>query len=87
LTINDSPFTIDAAPECRVCGDVNTDGATNSSDALIILTYDAGLSVPFPVGTPGGCAISRNALQAAPSKSAATRVSTSAGKNKSQAQQ
>ncbi|MEL7159531.1 MAG: FlgD immunoglobulin-like domain containing protein, partial [Bacteroidota bacterium] len=31
-------------------GDVNGDGLTNSTDALIILTFDAGLPVQFPVG-------------------------------------
>ena len=36
------------------CGDVNDDGLVNSTDALIILSYDAGMSVSFPVGT-GAC--------------------------------
>jgi hypothetical protein len=35
------------------CGDVNGDTYVNSTDALIILSYDAGMSVPFPVGQPG----------------------------------
>ena len=33
-------------------GDVNADGLVNSTDALIILTYDAEFTVPFPVGQP-----------------------------------
>jgi len=35
------------------CGDVNEDGFVNSTDALILLSYDVGLSVPFSVGTEG----------------------------------
>ena len=33
-------------------GDANGDGYVNSTDALIILTYDALLPVPFPLGQP-----------------------------------
>jgi hypothetical protein len=36
------------------CGDVNGDGLVDSTDALIILSYDVGMSVPYPVGT-GAC--------------------------------
>jgi hypothetical protein len=36
------------------CGDVNGDGLVNSTDALIILSFDVGMSVPYPVGT-GAC--------------------------------
>jgi hypothetical protein len=43
-----------AEPEHAALGDVNEDGLVNSTDALIILTYDAGLSVgTLPVGQPG----------------------------------
>ncbi len=35
------------------CGDVNADGLVNSTDALIILTFDAGSTVSFPIGQPG----------------------------------
>ena len=35
------------------CGDVNGDGFVNSTDALIILSYELGIDVPFPVGQPG----------------------------------
>jgi len=44
----------DAASAAGVqSGDVNGDGLVNSTDALIILSYDAGLTVPFAVGQPG----------------------------------
>lgn len=46
LTVNDSPFTIAPAPACLVCGDVNDDGVAGSSDALIILSYDVGITIP-----------------------------------------
>ena len=35
------------------CGDTNDDGLVNSIDALIILSNEVGVSVPFPVGEPG----------------------------------
>jgi hypothetical protein len=35
------------------CGGINDDGVINSSHTLIILSYDASISVPFPVGEPG----------------------------------
>jgi hypothetical protein len=46
LTVNDSPFTIDPASVCQLCGDVNDDGTAGSSDALIILSYDVGITIP-----------------------------------------
>lgn len=46
LTTEPAPFRIQE--QCRLCGDVNGDGVVNSTDALIVLTYDAGLDVPPP---------------------------------------
>jgi len=45
---------IDTSQYCPMnCGDVNADGSIDSSDALVILSYDADMTVPFPVGQPG----------------------------------
>ncbi|MEL6824324.1 MAG: dockerin type I domain-containing protein, partial [Calditrichota bacterium] len=38
---------VEIVPGCRL-GDVNGDGLCNSTDALIILTYDAGVSISDP---------------------------------------
>ena len=48
--VSNGVFTIVAAGDQ---GDVNDDAAINSSDALIILSYDVGMSVPFPVSQSG----------------------------------
>ncbi len=45
LTILDGPFSI-IRSACQVCGDVSDDGAANSTDALIVLSYDAGITLP-----------------------------------------
>ncbi|MGH7450561.1 MAG: dockerin type I repeat-containing protein [bacterium] len=45
LTILDGPFSI-IRSACQVCGDVSDDGAANSTDALIALSYDAGITLP-----------------------------------------
>ena len=42
------------------CGDVNGDGSVNSTDALIILSYDVDLNVPYAVGS-GACPSQRDA--------------------------
>jgi hypothetical protein len=46
LAANDLPFRIRPASPCLVCGDVNSDSTANSSDALIILSYDVGIPIP-----------------------------------------
>jgi len=45
LNIADAPFRI-IESMCMRCGDVNDDNAVNSTDALIALSYDAGLTLP-----------------------------------------
>jgi hypothetical protein len=44
LVTNDCNYTIPAG--CKVCGDVNDDGVANSTDALVILSYDVGTPIP-----------------------------------------
>ncbi|NOY61234.1 MAG: hypothetical protein GXO75_20170, partial [Calditrichaeota bacterium] len=45
---------LDVTQYCPMdCGDVNSDGLVNSTDALIILSYDVGMEVSYPVGQPG----------------------------------
>jgi hypothetical protein len=48
LTIADGPFRI-IGSDCQVCGDVSDDGAANSTDALIVLSYDAGITLPAAI--------------------------------------
>ncbi|MGH7493507.1 MAG: dockerin type I repeat-containing protein [bacterium] len=45
LTIANGPFRI-IGSDCQLCGDVSDDGAANSTDALIVLSYDAGITLP-----------------------------------------
>ena len=55
LTIADCSYQIIGG--C-ICGDVNEDGVVNSTDCLIILSYDAGITVPpaFLAKINQGCA-------------------------------
>lgn len=46
LTITDSQFLIREPSACKRCGDVSDDDAVNSTDALIVLSYDAGITLP-----------------------------------------
>ena len=57
LATEDSPFSIEASSTCQVCGDLNQDNIVTSSDALIILSYDVGLSLPpaFRQNISAGC--------------------------------
>ena len=45
LTILDGTFRIRRSA-CQRCGDVSDDNAVNSTDALIVLSYDAGITLP-----------------------------------------
>lgn len=36
----------------HLLGDVNDDGVVDSTDALAILSYDAGIDTPYPIGEP-----------------------------------
>ena len=48
LSITDCPFRI-IQSACMRCGDVSDDNAVNSTDALIVLSFDAGITLPQPI--------------------------------------
>jgi hypothetical protein len=39
----------ESGPVERVTGDANRDGLVNSTDALVLLSYDVGLTTPYPI--------------------------------------
>jgi hypothetical protein len=46
LTVTDALFLIREPSVCKRCGDVSDDDAVNSTDALIALSYEAGITLP-----------------------------------------
>jgi hypothetical protein len=50
-------YTIEPNDSGFKLGGVNSDGLVNSTDALIVLSYDVGMSAPFAVAT-GACPLS-----------------------------
>ena len=57
LPLPDGPNKAVTARFTRISDDVNADGLVDSTDALIVLSYDAELTLPFPVGTGASPAI------------------------------